>query len=286
MRKHILIFPVVAILLFFSDTFSIAAEQVNKTTAVLQDTVNQINSVSKEPIQIIDYVEIKPQFPGGDTALIKWVSNNIQYPVESAEKGIQGRVVLRFVITPDGSIDDVEVVKSLDSLCNNEAIRVVKMMPKWIPAKQNGNPVYVRYALPVTFKLQQNKQVNEVQDTVNIKEEPVSGDSTQVIYDKVDVMPQFPGGDKELMKFLSNNMMYPAKAVEKGTQGRVVLRFIVTPDGSITNVEVAKTLDSSYCDNEAIRVVKMMPKWIPGKQNGNPVYVYFNFPILFRMENY
>jgi len=104
--------------------------------------------------QIFSHVEIMPQFPGGDVALIKWLQDNIQYPTIAAEHGIQGRVTLRFVVKPDGSVDQVEIQKSLDPSCDAEALRVVRMMPRWIPGKQNGNPVYVYYSLPVTFHLQ------------------------------------------------------------------------------------------------------------------------------------
>jgi len=112
--------------------------------------------VVEEKPQIFSHVEVMPQFPGGDGALMKWLGENITYPTIAQEQGIQGRVTLRFVVKPDGTVDDVQVVKSLDPSCDKEAVTKVKKMPKWIPGKQNGNPVYVYYSLPVTFKLQNN----------------------------------------------------------------------------------------------------------------------------------
>ena len=109
----------------------------------------------KKP-EIFSHVEVMPEFPGGQTALLKWLADNIQYPTIAQEQGIQGRVTLRFVVKPDGSVDDVQVVKGLDPSCDKEAQRVVRKMPKWIPGKQNGNPVYVYYSLPVVFRLQNN----------------------------------------------------------------------------------------------------------------------------------
>ncbi|GHT72664.1 cell envelope biogenesis protein TonB [Bacteroidia bacterium] len=104
------------------------------------------------------------------------------------------------------------------------------------------------------------------------------------IFSHVEVPPSFPGGEKELLKWLSDNMVYPVVAQEQGIQGRVTLRFVVGPDGSVGNVELLRSLDPS-CDKEALRVVKKMPKWIPGKQNGNAVYVYYTLPVLFKLQN-
>lgn len=99
----------------------------------------------------------------------------------------------------------------------------------------------------------------------------------------VEQMPQFPGGEKELMTYLSKNIKYPTIAAENGIQGRVTLRFVVSKTGDITDVNVIKGLDPS-CDKEAIRVVKNMPKWIPGKQNGRNVPVYYTLPVSFRLQ--
>ena len=88
--------------------------------------------------------------------MMQWLSDNMIYPVLAMEQGIQGRVILRFVIAEDGSVEDAEVVRSLDPACDEAALRVVKMMPKWTPGKQDGKPVSVYYTLPVVFKLDGN----------------------------------------------------------------------------------------------------------------------------------
>ena len=107
----------------------------------------------KKP-EIFSHVEVMPTFPGGEGALMKWLSDHISYPPIAQEQGIQGRVNLRFVVKPDGSVDDVQVIKGLDPSCDKEAVRVVKQMPKWNPGKQNGVAVNVYFSLPVTFRLQ------------------------------------------------------------------------------------------------------------------------------------
>jgi protein TonB len=103
---------------------------------------------------IYDAVEEMPQFPGGPSALFEYISKDKCYPKEAEEKGIQGRVLVAFVIEPDGSTSNVKVSKSVDPLLDKEAVRVVESMPRWIPGKQNGKVVRVRYIVPVTFRLQ------------------------------------------------------------------------------------------------------------------------------------
>lgn len=98
-----------------------------------------------------------------------------------------------------------------------------------------------------------------------------------------EVMPQFPGGEAEMMSFIGKNLKYPVVDQENGTQGRVTVRFVVTKTGDIDQVEVMRGI-SPTCDREAMRVVKSMPKWIPGKQNGKPVAVYFTLPVLYRLK--
>ncbi len=109
-----------------------------------------------------------------------------------------------------------------------------------------------------------------------------SESSTKVYYE-VDEMPSFPGGLNGLMTFLAQNMVYPVTAQENGVQGRVTVSFVVETDGSITDVEVARSVDP-FLDREAMRIVKAMPKWTPGKKNGKPVRVKYTVPVVFRLQ--
>ncbi len=102
------------------------------------------------PFQI---VEDMPEFPGGQEALLKYLSSHIKYPSICRENNIQGRVVLQFIVNKDGSIVDVEVIKPVHPQLDKEAVRVVEGMPKWKPGSQRGKPVRVKYTLPVNFRL-------------------------------------------------------------------------------------------------------------------------------------
>ena len=103
--------------------------------------------------RVFDVVEQMPSFPGGSKKLVEYLSEKTRYPKDLEETCIQGRVILTFVVERDGSISDVKVVRSLDPLLDKEAVRVVSSMPKWIPGKQNGVAVRVKYTIPVTFRL-------------------------------------------------------------------------------------------------------------------------------------
>lgn len=109
---------------------------------------------NEEENKVFDVVEEQPSFPGGQDALMAWLRDNIKYPVVAAENGIQGKVIVQFVVGKNGSISNVKVLRSVDPSLDREAVRVVSSMPNWTPGKQNGTSVNVRYTLPVTFKLQ------------------------------------------------------------------------------------------------------------------------------------
>lgn len=115
-------------------------------------------------------------------------------------------------------------------------------------------------------------------DTVTVAGSPEDG-----YFDVVEHMPEFPGGQEELMKFLQNNVKYPKEAMEKGVQGRVIVQFVVDTDGSVTKPEIVKSVNPQL-DSEALRVVKMMPKWKPGMQSGTVVRVKYVIPVSFRLQ--
>lgn len=120
---------------------------------VIQPPV-QVKVEEEDTEVIFMVVESMPSFPGGDAALFKYLSDNIRYPVIAQESGIQGRVICQFVVNRDGSIVDIEVVRSVDRSLDAEAVRVIQNMPRWTPGKQRGKTVRVKYTLPVNFRLQ------------------------------------------------------------------------------------------------------------------------------------
>lgn len=117
-----------------------------------------------------------------------------------------------------------------------------------------------------------------------VQEKPREEKKKEEVFTHVEQMPKFPGGDAELYKFINDNLNYPAMAIENNVQGRVVVQFVVTKDGSIGNVKVVRSVDRDL-DNEAIRVCKKLPKFIPGKQNGQPVNVWYTLPVAFKLQN-
>ena len=130
-------------------------EGVEGGTVDIVDVMEKKVIIEEAPKPQIYYsVEVDPKFPGGELEMRKWLKDNLQYPTIAQEQGIQGTVHIRFVVGPDGSVGDVELIKGFEPSCDREALRVVKKMPKWSPGRQNGNPVSVYFSLPVAFKLE------------------------------------------------------------------------------------------------------------------------------------
>ena len=235
------------------------------------------NDKPTEEGEIFQVVEEQPMFPGGMQEMMKFLQQNIKYPKEAQEQGKQGRVIVQFVVNKDGSITGDSVVRSVDPLLDAEALRVVRSMPNWTPGKQRGKEVRVRFTLPVSFRLDGGTD-NPVMIQATVEK---SGDE---IFQVVEDQPEFPGGMEALMKHLSKEIKYPKEAQDKGTQGRVIVQFVVRKDGSITDAKIMKPVDP-LLDAEALRVVSEMPNWIPGKQRGEAVNVRFTLPVMFRLSN-
>lgn len=128
-----------------------ADEIVMETGLVANDP---LENVFPEDGKIYTVVEQQPVFPGGEAAMMAYIKKNLKYPAFASENGIQGRVVLSFVVEKDGSISNIEVMRSPAEELTQEAIRIVKSMPKWRPGKLKGEKVRVKYVLPITFRLQ------------------------------------------------------------------------------------------------------------------------------------
>ena len=125
-------------------------DEKGKDIADIKQAVTQV----EEPDHVYQVIEQMPQYPGGESELMSYIAKNLKYPVIAQENGIQGKVILRFVVSKSGVVDKIEVVRSLDPACDKEAVRVVKTLQRWIPGKQNGVNVSVYYTLPIAFKLE------------------------------------------------------------------------------------------------------------------------------------
>ena len=128
-------------------------EETGVDIKTLQDN-KVVVAEKEEPEKVFEVVEVPPSFPGGEAELMKYLKDHINYPVVAQENNIQGKVTIQFVVGRDGSVQDVSVARSVDPSLDKEAVRVVKSMPKWIPGKQGGTAVRVKYFVPVNFKLQ------------------------------------------------------------------------------------------------------------------------------------
>lgn len=238
----------------------LAADMTNNTHLSLSSKSREMNE------QVFTVVEKMPSFPGGDAELLKYIATNIKYPKESQDNGEQGRVICSFIVGRDGSVNNPEMLRGVTPLLNEEAVRVINTMPRWNPGMQRGKAVAVKYTVPITFRLK--SPVEEA------KEETLT---------VVDVMPQYPGGDRELLKFIAQSIKYPTDAQEAGVQGRVICSFVVDKKGNIVEPKIIRGIDPSL-DAEALRVIGMMPRWTPGRQDGKAVRVLYTVPITFRLQ--
>ena len=266
--KYALFAPLAAALLIVSN-ISCTSTENKKDSAEATES----RAVEGEVFQI---VEEMPEFTGGMGECMKWLGQNIKYPAEAIEKEIQGRVILQIIVEKDGTITNAVVAKGVHPLLDNEALRVINQSPKWKPGKQNGEAVRVKYTLPVLFKLNGKASENATKEEQNNPDE-------NGVYQVCEVMPEFPGGMQECMKWLGKNIKYPAEAIEKGIQGRVILQMVVEKDGSITNAKVVRSVDP-LLDKEALRVINLSPKWNPAKHKGEAVKVRYTLPVMFRLQ--
>jgi tonB family C-terminal domain len=250
------------------------------------------NPPSNDPNNpVFEVVEIMPEFPdGGMSGLMQFLSKNIQYPINAQKNHTQGRVTVQFVVNKDGSISEPKIIRGVDPDLDGEAIRVISLMPKWKPGMQKGQPVRVKYTVPVMFRLSDDGQKEEYKPIPKIDETVVVGYASKQapaeedpVFEVVENMPEFAGGMGGLMQYLSKNIKYPVEAQKAGIQGRVIMQVIIDKNGNVTNPKVTQPVDS-LLDTEAIRVTASMPKWKPGTQRGMPVNVKYTFPIVFRLQ--
>jgi len=209
----------------------------------------QLTSYSQELTDtsaVLHFAEQMPEFNGNLKMFIPTQLNS----------DTNGRVVVKFMVDTVGEISHLSIAKQLTPKLDSEAISIIKQLPpSWIPGTQNGKKVAVWTMLPVDF------------------------------YKRVTYTEKMPELPIDFNSFLKKNLKYPSAARKKHIEGRVVVKFVIDSTGAVKDPRIARSVDSSL-DQEALRLINMLPRWRPGEQNGHKVAVYFTMPIIFKEDNY
>ena len=228
---------------------------------------------------------VKAEFPGGQRELSRWIDRHIRIPSQFQESGVVGEVVAALRIESDGHVSGYRILKGLEG-CNNEARRLINTMPQWKPAGIPGKgPVasIVTVTIPFMALAVAGGDFQVIDYGYEVGEAIEEGEESAAFV-VVDEEPQYPGGMDALYAFLKENIRYPQQARDNGITGKVYVTFVVEKDGSISNPRLLRDIGGG-CGAEAIRVVRMMPRWIPGKIRGETVRVQFNLPVKFTLSD-
>jgi TonB family protein len=220
--------------------------------------------------------------------LLKYINNNLVYPSISRESGVEGLVVVRYIVTAKGEIMNVEVIKGIGGGCDEEAIRIIESMNKnlgkWTPAKTNGKPISIRFNLPIRFKLPQDNMP---------KVSTLNGEPIYSIVEKAPSLLQCDNKtietkqkictEQRVIEYILEHFQFPEKAINKRIKGIENIELVVTKSGKITSIAVKGGLGLD-CRDELIRVIKTMDdndsiEWMPAQQNGKIVHAKYSLNI-------
>jgi len=263
--------------------------------------------VPPKPPEIFKVVEVMPTFPGceeisnkktrricADKKMFEFVYSNLEYPAIARENGVEGNVVITFLVEKDGYLKNIKILRDIGANCGEEAKRVVEKMPKWNFGTQRGNPVRVQYNLHISFKLDSDLQKKIISMDSRLLDEqprfpgcePNSNPKKRKKKKRKQKNPQskLQCSQMEMLKFIYKNIKYPPEARKNKTEGKVFISIDIEKDGSVSNPKIIRDVGDG-CGEEAIRIINLMPKWIPGKNGGEIVHTTkYSFPIIFKLE--
>jgi TonB family protein len=278
-----------------------------------QDSVQkEIKSNFTQEEEIFMICQEMPRFPGCENAdskmdkaicaykkMMLYINERLKYPEDAKNNLIEGKVIVRFVVTKDGNIASPVVIEDIGFGCGQEVVRVVETMNnmpvKWIPGKQKGENVNVSLNVPVEFKMTERLKAQ-----IRLKN-PANLDTTkEEVLEEAEEMPRFPGCEpisskveKEncatlrLIDYIQTRLILTEEAKLKGFNGKVIVKFIVRKDGYVSNCEIIKDMEGGFGDQVKNIIDNMNKKnirWIPGKNKGNPVNVFLTIPIYFKRD--
>lgn len=245
--------------------------------------------------------DVSPAWPGCDAKLTdctksrmaEFFAANLQMPPDAKAQGAGGVVMMEFVIEKNGNIGEVKPIHDPGLGLGTEATRVINLMKtkkiKWTPAENDGKKVPFRYTFPVSFNLN-TPEGDKTKPTATA----TAPDLSNQVFDIVEVMPLYAGCEGasndsidctflKVVNHIKANLKYPEEAIKNKVQGQVVVEFVIDTNGAVINPVIKQGIGSG-CDEEALRVLSLMPAWIPGKQNGQNVKVKYKLPVVFQIS--
>jgi len=336
-------FPLVLALALSNHTHALVINSSRPALDLQSISVSQSTEDS-----VYSMVEKMPEFPGGEKAVINFLSQTIQYPEKAQKKKEQGKVTVQFIISKTGKVENAKVLKGVSPSLDNEALRVISLLPDWIPGEQNGEKVAVYRIIPIVFQNSSSDdestwEANEksvividgVKMPSNFKINILSSDKIAAIsvlkpfpkkeksklmdqYGKqaadgvilitskkseikftypdstvnepkdslckeAAIVPQYPGGELNLMKYIADSIQYPFVAQRLKTQGKVLVQFLVDTTGKVQNARVVKSIDY-FLDKEALRVINSLPDWTPGLKCEQKINILVTMPVVFKLD--
>lgn len=258
-------------------------------------------SAQQDTSTIYTRVDKAPQFPGGENARMQYFQKAIVYPEQAKKKRIEGIVHVSFIIEKDGSVTNIKPLRSVDPLLDKAAVEAIKGMPAWIPGAvidktvsskndklEKYKKVRTQYTLPIKFELTKDviKKTEQIEKTEKPeKTEEIRGTQSEEreAFQVVDQQPEFPGGFEAMATYMKKNTNYTEEAKKKKTEGVIYVGYVVEADGSISNVKVLRG-NGSELEKIAVKAIKNMPNWIPGKKDGKNVPVQLTMPVKFSLQ--
>lgn len=281
-----------------------------------QTEEDEVEEISLDALGVCLEPDTPASYPGGsDSLIIDLIKSKIKHETEANLHIVRAwdftdPIEIEFIVTKTGHVEDIEYrawkvgnesdrqnepnepetpTATYQQLPDNETLsQELKAYLSdyfFTPAAKDGKSVDTYYKIsisPETFTTIYSKYSTEEVQHPEVEILVIDDTDNEQVYDVVEQAPQFPGGEVALLNIISNNIRYPATAVENGDQGIVVVRFVVTRTGDVGNVVIARG-KTPELDKEAVRVVKELPKFIPGKQNGKTVNVWYTLPIRFKL---
>lgn len=246
------------------------------------------SDTSKIPIGCFFGDPVDPaSYIGGRDSLISFLNKNIRIPAQAVENKVNGKVYARFIITKTGAVTNPQIKKGIPNCadCDQEVLRVIKLMPAWIPAVQVGDSVESFYTLPIIFNCSNLAQA-KVQEATNLPEPlppPDPQKEVDLVHDCGD--PEFIGGHEALMAYIQNNLSIPDSCIIQAVSTKIWVKLLINTSGNVSHVELQKAeFLTETCKTQIEQVFYEMPKWNPGIIDGQVANRFFSLPITIELR--